>query len=175
MSRAKSPDRKRSPLQSPRVDADFTEKSKPQELTNQIFEGRRALKLKLERIGGDESGDAKNTVTFVKTMTNSNGEEIDYFVIKPNIGTLDTELVKGAIEKLGCKIITVKKELMSVSISTNKYDRRKLAINMSSSECVQYTCLCLVAFIMVLFGAFSIARSIDQSGVNLQSTPSSLV
>jgi maltodextrin utilization protein YvdJ len=158
-----SPERKQTnkqPHSARAADADFTELTKSQELANQIEEGRARLKYSLERVGSDGDASVKNTVTFVKTMTNSRNEEIDYFIIKSNIGTLDGTSTRQSIEALGCKIESSKKETVRVSIATSKYDKRMLAINMSTMSCMQLALLFVVAVFLFALGLYSLRATI---------------
>jgi len=88
-------------------------------------------------------------------MTNSRNQEIDYFIIKSNIGTLDAASTRLSIEALGCKIENAKKAIVRVSIETSKYDKRMLAIDMSIATCVQLAVSLFVGIFLFVLGLYS--------------------
>jgi len=98
---------------------DFTKKLIPRELELQITEGRARLMRDLERLNattGKLDATRNNTVTFLRTVSNVKEQEIDSFLVKPNVGSIDTSAAKTLIAWLGCEIISIKSDSARVQI-----------------------------------------------------------
>ena len=140
---------------------DFTKKLIPRELELQITEGRARLMRDLERLNattGKLDATRNNTVTFLRTVSNVKEQEIDSFLVKPNVGSIDTSAAKTLIAWLGCEIISIKSDSARVQIYVSKYDQRRVSANLTNAECIQLAIMAILGVVCAVFATYCLVN-----------------